>query len=243
MRIISLGWGVQSFTLAAMSALDDLPRVDAAIHADTTHERADTYTFAQKWAPWLEERGVHVVTVSASTAAARVWRGEMIPAYTGAGGVAFRTCTQRWKIHPMRQWIQANRNGEQVEQWLGISLDEIQRAKRSDVRYIISRWPLLDKRMTRRDCESWLVSHGLEVPPKSSCVFCPYHSDAAWRTLPSVDMDKAISVDTAIRDARHDVKLYLHRQLIPLTDVDMRTPQERGQLDMFNDECEGVCFL
>jgi hypothetical protein len=31
---ISLGWGVQSFTLAAMVALGELPPVDVAIHAD-----------------------------------------------------------------------------------------------------------------------------------------------------------------------------------------------------------------
>lgn len=45
---ISLGWGVQSWTLAAMSALNELPRVDAAIHADTTHERGATYLFAEQ---------------------------------------------------------------------------------------------------------------------------------------------------------------------------------------------------
>ena len=33
MKIISLGWGVQSFTLAAMVALGELEPVDFAIHA------------------------------------------------------------------------------------------------------------------------------------------------------------------------------------------------------------------
>ena len=64
---ISLGWGVQSMTLAAMSALGDLPPVDVAIHADTTHERSATYAYAQRWTPWLEARGVRVVTVSNPT--------------------------------------------------------------------------------------------------------------------------------------------------------------------------------
>ena len=50
-------------TLAAMSALGDLPPVDVAIHADTTHERSATYAYAQRWTPWLEARGVRVVTV------------------------------------------------------------------------------------------------------------------------------------------------------------------------------------
>lgn len=62
-RAISLGWGVQSWTLAAMSALGELPPVSVAIHADTTHEMQATYEFAATWAPWLEERGVQVATV------------------------------------------------------------------------------------------------------------------------------------------------------------------------------------
>ena len=49
MRIISLGWGVQSFTLAAMAALGETEKVGAAIHADTTHEASGTYEFARQW--------------------------------------------------------------------------------------------------------------------------------------------------------------------------------------------------
>ena len=46
LRVISLGWGVQSWTLAAMVALRELPMVDYAIHADTGHERDGTYRHA-----------------------------------------------------------------------------------------------------------------------------------------------------------------------------------------------------
>lgn len=63
MKIISLGWGIQSFTLAAMSALGDLEKVDYAVHSDTTHERSATYEFAIKWTGWLVEKGIKVVTV------------------------------------------------------------------------------------------------------------------------------------------------------------------------------------
>ena len=46
LKIISLGWGVQSWALAAMVALGELEPVDFAIHSDTTWERSDTYQFA-----------------------------------------------------------------------------------------------------------------------------------------------------------------------------------------------------
>ena len=66
LKVISLGWRVQSWTLAAMVALEELPPVDYAVHSDTTHEAAGTYAHAAKWTPWLEERGVKVVTVTAN---------------------------------------------------------------------------------------------------------------------------------------------------------------------------------
>ena len=87
MRIISLGWGVQSFALAAMSALGVLPKVDAVIHSDTTHERSETYDFAGRWTPWLQERGVRVITVKGKVARLASVRNDattsvMIPAFT-----------------------------------------------------------------------------------------------------------------------------------------------------------------
>lgn len=146
MKIISLGWGVQSFTLAAMSALGELEPVDFAIHADTTHEFSGTYEFAKCWTPWLEERGVKVVTVKNDVSIFQPYNGIMgirIPAFSltekGDAGVTQRRCTQDWKIANIRRWLQANRNGEPVEQWLGISLDEFQRMRESDVKYITHR--------------------------------------------------------------------------------------------------------
>lgn len=246
MKVLNLGWGIQSFTLAAMVALGELEPIDAAIHADTTHERSATYAFAERWTLWLVERGVNVVTVCDYKAAAEVWNGKMIPAFTdnGSKGQAFRTCTERWKIRPIRRWLQAHRNGERVEQWIGISLDEAERMKPSDTKYITCRWPLIEKRMSRNDCINWLQYHGLEVPIKSSCVFCPYHNRRAWFDMKSesgVDWQKAVAVDEAIRKARPPFDLYVHADRIPLTEI--RSPQDNGQMDMFSEECSGVCFV
>lgn len=250
---LSLGWGVQSWTLAGMVAFGELPAIDAAIHADTTHERGATYDFARRWTPWLEERGVKVVTVTNTDRIADNTAEIDIPAYTisekdAVRGQLRRQCTHDWKIAPLRRWLQANRNGSPVEMWLGISLDEYQRMKDSDVKYITNRWPLIEKRMTRQDCIKWLQSHGLEVPPKSSCVFCPYHSIAGWRDVKKSpeDWQKAVDVDKAIRKSRPPYDLFVHNACMPLEEVDLRTPKERGQLELWADtdaECGGVCFV
>lgn len=36
-------------------------------------------------------------------------------------------------------------------------------------------------------------------------------------------------------------KPFLHPSLIPLSEVDFSTEEERCQLNMFNNECEGMC--
>lgn len=248
MIAISLGWGVQSFTLAAMSALGDLPRVDVAIHSDTTHERSATYRFSEKWTSWMEDRGVRVVMVRANEPSPiDPYGGVMIPAMvaTQNGGILHRQCTNKWKIAPMRRWLQANRNGQPVELWLGISLDEIERVKPSDVKYITNRFPLLEKKMTRQDCKRWLTAHGLEIPAKSACVFCPFHDRGAWRELRETgngDWNKAIQVDEAIRKARPPYDLFVHSSRKPLRDVGDAIDAQ-PEFDLTSEECSGACFL
>ena len=102
LKILSLGWGVQSWTLAAMAALGEIPMPDYAVHADTTHEMAGTYEFAVRWTPWLEEHGVKVRTVRGTRTDFLVENTNsqtvLIPAFTKrlnstASGQLRRQCT------------------------------------------------------------------------------------------------------------------------------------------------------
>lgn len=217
-KAISLGWGVQSFTLAAMVALGELESVEFAVHSDTTHEASWTYEFAERYTPWLMERGVKVVTVKPSKKKLKAfdeYNGVFIPAYTysehGKGQLR-RQCTGDWKIAPMRRHFQKVRKGKPIEMWLGITTDEIQRVKVSDVKYIQNRWPLIEMNMSRNDCVAWLNDHGLENPGRSSCTFCPYHNTESWKAVMA-------------------------------TEIDFRTAEEKGQLSLWDNECEGMCGL
>jgi hypothetical protein len=46
-KIISLGWGVQSFALADMSTLGGLTRVDIAVHSDIIYENTLVHGYAK----------------------------------------------------------------------------------------------------------------------------------------------------------------------------------------------------
>ncbi len=114
-RVLSLGWGVQSFTIAAMVALGEIEPVDFAVHSDTGYETVDTYQFAERWTNWLEERGVKVVVVKPISNNIVENGGRVyIPVYTeseSARGMLRRQCTDEWKIRPVRRCLQTHRNG------------------------------------------------------------------------------------------------------------------------------------
>ena len=246
---LSLGWGVQSFTLAAMAALGELPKPDVCIHADTRHEFSLTYKFRELYTSWLEKHGLRVVVVVATHEKKNIidkWGGMQLPAFTqgrdGHGQIR-RQCTHEWKIRPMRQWLQKNRNKQPVEIWLGISTDEALRMRQSDVKYITNYYPLIEMGMSRKDCKDWLINHDFPVPPKSACTFCPFHTTKEWRHIKAnpQDWNEAVGVDQMIRNARPPDFLYLHPSRKPLMTVDFRTMEEKGQMRLWDEECSGMC--
>ena len=237
LTVISLGWGVQSFGLVAMSALGVLPKVDYAIHGNTGWERSETVAFAKKWTPWVEEHGIEVVMVSAPAGVRDVAGDGITPPFFTRGpdgdGQLYRTCTDRWKIRPMQRWLRQELKRQEfkkvagaVEQYIGFTLDEIHRVKPSNVRYIVNRYPFLeafDFPLTRQDVILWLERSGLEVPVKSACVFCPFRRPVTWREIQLTgngDWQKAVEIDRAIRHKRPGYLCYVCDDRKPLEDHD-----------------------
>jgi hypothetical protein len=262
LKILSLGWGVQSWTLAAMAALGEIPMPDYAVHADTTHEMAGTYAHAEKWTPWLEEHGIPVVTVQAANTDISNFGTKykvQIPAVThdlttGQHGQLNRQCTSDWKIAPLRRFARSiigKTSPECVEMWMGISLDEWQRMRDSGTQYIKNVYPLVDRRLNRSYCVAWLEEHGLDIPPKSACTFCPYHNKDHWKRMKQAggaDWDEAVAVDKIIRDkgkgSGKDFQLFIHSSGLPLEEA-VRIPEDYGATQMEMDiPCDsGHCFV
>lgn len=271
LRVISLGAGVQSTTMALMAAHGEIsPMPDCAIFADTGWEPTVVYDHLT----WLMSGNVlpfpvHIVSAGnirddlLRRGSERAGRFITIPAYlrhpNGKDGLGRRQCTSHYKVEPIRRKVRELLGkgprdriaARSVEKWIGISLDEIIRATPSRVAFEVNRHPLLEHQMTRRDCLEWLAGNGYPEPPKSSCIGCPFHSDAAWRRLRDETPDEwadAVLVDKAIRKLvdRPGVptmrgEQFLHAQRVPLEQVDLSTAEDRGQLNLFINECEGMC--
>lgn len=266
LRVLSLGGGVQSTTLALMAACGEVgPMPDCAIFADTGWEPKHVYEHLDRLEKLLPFP-VHRVSAGnlRDTIGATRPKGNYlvldIPVFVMTdgqpGGMTNRSCTRNYKIVPIqrkvRELVGLTRKRAPkvpiVEQWIGISLDETIRMKPNREAWIESRWPLIEKRMSRNDCLRWMERNGFEEPRKSSCIGCPFHSGHEWRAVrddPEAWAD-AIEIDERLRSQppgafRRKGELYLHRTCKPLAEVDLSTAEERGQLNMFLNECEGMC--
>lgn len=274
-NFLSLGAGVQSSTIALMAKHGEItPMPDAAIFADTQAEPASVY----RWLEYLEKElpfPVYRVTRGDLTAESLIirqrkdgtgyWSKSLVPAYIenqdGTRGIMGRQCTYSYKVEQLERAARrlgSVRRGQKettVTQWIGISWDEIQRIKPSRVPWSQHRWPLVELRMGRRDCLRWMEEHGYPKPPRSACVYCPFHSDKEWRRLKDEEPQefaRAVKFEKDIQEVKSKTERvrgvpFLHPSLVPLDQVDFRTDIERGQLSLwldeqsFGNECEGMC--
>ena len=73
---------------------------------------------------------------------------------------------------------------------------------------------------------------GIYLDDSQIDIGCPYHNNEEWRLIQS-DPDlwaDVVEVDDAIRHADGmEGQVFLHRSCRPLREVDLRTPEEKGQ--------------
>ncbi len=175
----------------------------------------------------------------------------------GKKSIARRQCTREYKLEPIRRKMrelcglkfrQVMPRKDWVEQWIGISTDEIFRMKEARDPWLKSRWPLIEMDMSRSDCKAWFKRHYPHKHlPRSACIGCPMHSDKDWIDMKKHDKRSwkdAVRVDRLLRRGSRGEKLggevYLHRAMVPLDKVDFKASREERQLSL-KDECEGMC--
>ena len=275
LNILSLGAGVQSSALLLMAdagAFGDPP--NCAIFADTQAEPKAVYAHLTKLVAAVSIP-VHIVTagdlganVLGAIGSGR-YRSGQPPLYvrqsketsqdegltTDTGGQLWRQCTSEYKIIPIQRKVREllgfkprQKINKKVRQWFGITTDEAHRMRDSRVPWIDNYYPLVDAKLSRRDCERWLTKRGW-TPTKSACVWCPYTNNKRWlqmRREQPEEWKKAVAFDAALRDGGgklHGVTgdAYVHRRTMPLPEaVAIDQPEEQQEFD-FGNECEGMC--
>ena len=134
---------------------------------------------------------------------------------------------------------------------MGISFDEVQRAKYPPNKWQINTYPLVENKITRKECMHWMERKGLPKPPRSACIICPYHNNNEWNRIKTEhpeEWEKAVYFDEQLRDPkakgqfakRFDSELYIHKSRVPLKDASLEVVED-PQYSLFDDECEGMC--
>ena len=269
LRVLSFGAGVQSTVLLLMAARHELgPMPDIAIFGDTQFEPAAVYDHLE----WCKDEvnrltngqlQIHTVThgsIKNDHLAGLNSTGQRfasMPLYTANGaGMGRRQCTNEYKIKPTQKKVRellGVAKGERVpkstvvEQWIGISTDELQRLKYNRLKWITNRWPLIEMRMNRADCHAWFNKHYPGQPlVKSACIVCPFKDNSYWRKTkngPSNEWQEAVEFDEAIRANGStlrgmDAQQFVHRSGTPLRTANL---DDNSTLDLFQGECEGMC--
>ena len=273
LRILSLGAGVQSSTMALMAnegAFGPLP--DYAIFADTGWEPKKVYEHLE----WLKSQLKYPVIICKNHLKSGSIKEDIIneiskekgflhiPFFakntdTGKIGIGPRQCTRNYKITPINRKIrhliglkdrQRFPRSIWVEVWVGISTDEAMRMKPSREKWIKNIWPLIDKNMSRQACLDWYDGKNYRTPAKSSCIGCPYHDNTLWNEIKKEspeEFEEACKIDDMMRYSANNknIERYLHRRAEPLRSIDfdklLQKKKKDDQLDLFNNECEGMC--
>ena len=278
-RFLSLGAGVQSSTLALMIEKGQVPMVKAGIFADTGAEPEAVY----KWFDWLKTQVSYPMykvkigdlywhTLWFLNNMPLIDDGLSIPFFTKENtklgvGMMRRRCTYNYKILPVtmkirnllgvkkHKKINKKTNERGIDLLLGISYDELLRMKQNKNKYFNNIYPLVDLKMSRQNCIDWIKKNYNKIPPRSSCIFCPYHSNKEWLRIKENknDWDKLIKFDRGLRDnkdwwghgkrnTRNKNNLYLHRSCKPLEEIDFKNTNDNQS--NFVESCEeGYCGI
>jgi hypothetical protein len=175
-RFLSFGAGVQTTALLLMDSYDGV------VFADTGGEMPETYAYLDSFVrPFCRDEGIKFVVVKkggfAETLEERCLRWRQVPSFK------YRNCTRDFKVLPIRRYIKRVSPELPAACVMGISFEELERMRSDHPPEYTYEYPLVERKLTRKDCEQTILRHGWPVPVKSGCFFCMYSNKARLLTL------------------------------------------------------------
>lgn len=256
-KAFSFGGGVQSVAALVLAAHGRIA-YDTFLFANVgdDSEYPETMTYLREVAmPYAAAHGLRLIELhktradgSTETLWQKLHRTECsidIPMRMSNGAPGNRSCTADFKIKVVSKWMRqhgASKTSPGVV-GIGISVDEIQRMKPSQIPHIQNAHPLIDLGLNRRDCVALIADAGLPVPPKSSCFFCPFHTTRAWQELSDSHPElfaRSVELERLINERRGRLgkdPIWLSSKLRPLDEV--INGSHRWQLSLFDEPDAG----
>jgi len=160
---LSHGLGVNSTAL--MLLLEDMNFEFESVFVDTGAEMPETYEYLD----YLRENGFNITVIKPNTEGFSSLldyckHHKKIPAQFR------RWCTDKFKIRPINNYAK-----KPCVKFLAIAYDEKHRVYRiKPTKGVVNAYPLIEYKITRKDCIRIIEKHGLRVPERSHCFICPF---------------------------------------------------------------------
>lgn len=133
--------------------------------------------------------------------------------------------SKRWcSIKFKKETLQNNQIGPAFVN-IGYAYDERKRAVLASEKGFEHRYPLIEREVSRKKCVEIIKSHGLPVPIKSGCFFCPHQDHHSWKRLRRNHSDlfcRALQLEKRSLEVAKIKKgrpMYLSKYEIPLEKV------------------------
>jgi len=190
-NIVAFGVGVDSVAnILLMYELGIIP--DVIIFADTGGEKVPTYEYIPYFNNFLRSINFpEIVTVRYRTGQGDLLTLEQdILNNKTLPGIVFgyKTCSDKFKIRPSHKYVKKELGIYEWNNFVGFNYDEQRRKRPNDDDRIHNQFLLIDHKITRKGCVELIKKHGLKVPVKSACYYCP--SAKKWEILNLTEKEK-----------------------------------------------------
>ena len=224
-NVISSGGGVQSTAMIAMVYKGELPKPDLVLMVDTGYEKRGTLDYTRRvLIPACNKIGVEFKILN--TPDNRLFNESgmiLIPAFKkiedGKIQRLYTMCSGNWKAAVMRKYLRSI-GIKKAKSWIGISIDESERQKQSNLKWISNHYPLVEMNMSRYQCLYLIRSLGWPSPARSSCIMCPLQHDDEYELMKSEypeDYQRVVRMDNEIEKVNSNI--YLHRSMVRMRDI------------------------
>jgi len=271
-NVVSYGGGTQStaMILMALNGEYGLERPDFGVWADVGAEPEFIYDYVYYFIDYVKKKYNFDIFVckyknrledELSYIRTKKSGGEYIrmsvPYFTlsdkGEKGMIKRQCTGDYKINPVKKLINSKlERAEPYRKWIGISFDERSRMKISPEKKVTNYYPFVDNFIRRDMAIDYVVGQGLKKPQRSSCYFCPFHSDEYWLWLKKYHIkefnkacDFEIKSQMIVKSGLGVIRdmVYVHSSCKPLAEVKFDNENQLNLFPHLIDECDGECGI
>jgi len=196
--VLSFGVGQDSIT----EFLTSWYKYDLIIFADTGNEQKETYEYLEALLREIPIEAKAKLVILKENHLGSIYdyyyEKKLLPMpYSN------RQCTDKFKVRPIRQFLRGRKDSEGIFTLdakfvmnICINYSEVDRARyseskdntyKTDVSYIRNRYPLIEKKITRKDEKAIILRTklgiGLGIPVKSGCKICPFTSKVGYQKM------------------------------------------------------------